>query len=101
MTSVEQYQNRTEQLAAAASAQALSVYTAYQAGRLTRDEAVSLIVAVVNQANAAAVSLADAGLSVQIEHATGIPTPATGITPTDAAERLEKAMTTILDEEQS
>ena len=59
----------------------------------------ALIVAVVNQSNAAAVSLADAGLSVQIEHATGIPTPVTGIAPTDHAERLQKAVSTILDDD--
>lgn len=100
MTSVEQHQKSTEALAAATASQALAVYSAYQAGRLTRDQAVSLIASVVNTANAAAVSLADAGLSVQIEHATGLPAPTTGITPTDDAERLHKAVDTILDEEQ-
>ncbi|GAA4294683.1 hypothetical protein [Mycobacterium paraffinicum] len=100
MTSVEQHQSRTEALAATTATQALTVYAAYQAGQLTRDQAVALIAAIVNQANAAAVSLADAGLSVQIEHATGSPAPATGITPTDAAERLHKAVDTILDEQQ-
>jgi hypothetical protein len=100
MTSVDRYQASTETLAAAAQSQALAVYTAYQAGRLTRDQAVTLIAAAVNQSNAAAVSLADAGVSVQIEHATGQPTPATGIFPTDDADRLEKAVHTIFDEDQ-
>lgn len=59
-----------------------------------------LLVAVINQATAAAVTLADAGLSVQIEHATGVPAPATGIAPTDHADRREKAVATILDEHQ-
>lgn len=99
MTNVEKYQAGTDALAAATQSQALQVYTAYQAGRITREQAVSLIAAVVNLSNAAAVSLADAGLSVQIEQATGIPTPATGIAPTDAAERLEKAVDTILGDE--
>ena len=76
------------------------MYTAYQAGRLARDQAEALIVAVVNVANAAAVTVADAGLSVQIEHATGLPTPATGIAPADGTERLQKAVHTILEEEQ-
>jgi len=100
-TSVENYQASTEALAAAAQAQALSVYTAYQAGRIAREQAVSLITAVVNTANAAAVSLADIGLSLQIEQATGIPTPPTGITPTDATERLEKAVDTILESDEN
>lgn len=97
---VDRYQAHTETLAAAAQSQALAVYAAYQAGRLTRAEAVSVIAAVINGANASAVALADAGLSVQIEYATGQPAPATGITPTDAAERLQKAVDSILDEEQ-
>jgi hypothetical protein len=101
MTSVEKYQGSTESLAATAQAQAIEVYTAYQAGQLTRDQAAALIVAVINEANAAAVSLADAGLSVQIEQVTGLPAPATGIAPTDGADRLEKAVNTILDEEQT
>lgn len=99
MTTVENYQASTEALAAAAQAQALSVYTAYQAGRIAREQAISLIAAVVNTANAAAVSLADIGLSLQIEQATGIPTPPTGIAPADATERLGKAVDTVLDEE--
>jgi hypothetical protein len=101
MTSVEAYQASTEGLAEQAQKQALAVYTAYQAGRLTREQAVTLLIAIINQANAAAVALADAGLSVQIEHATGIPAPATGILPTDDAERLQKAVTTILDDDQA
>jgi hypothetical protein len=100
MTSVENYQRSTETLAASAQFQAVAVYAAYQAGRLSRDQAVPLIVAVVNQSNAAAVSLADAALSVQIEHATGVPAPVTGISPADDTERLEKAVHTILEEEQ-
>ena len=100
MTTVEKYQTSTESLAAQAQAQAHAVYTAYQAGRLARDQAEALIVAVVNVANAAAVTVADAGLSVQIEHATGLPTPATGIAPADGTERLQKAVHTILEEEQ-
>lgn len=99
-SSVDRYQAHTETLAAAAQSQALAVYAEYQAGRLTRAQAVSLIAAVINGANSSAVALADAGLSVQIEHATGSPAPATGITPTDDAERLHKAVDTILDEEQ-
>ncbi len=100
MTSIEQHQSRTEALAAAAAAQAVTVYTAFQAGRLTRDQAEVLIAAVVNAANAAAVSLADVGLQVQIEAATGLPAPATGVIPTDDAHRLEKSVHTIFDEDQ-
>ena len=50
MTSVEKHQASTDALAASAQSQALSVYTAYQAGRLTRDQAVALIVAVAKLA---------------------------------------------------
>ncbi|WP_301149580.1 hypothetical protein [Mycobacterium simiae] len=100
MTSVEKFQASTDALAAATQAQALAVYTAYQAGRLTRDQTVSLIAAVVNQFNAAAASLADVGLSAQIEQAAGIPTPPTGIVPADSTARLEKAVNTILSEDQ-
>jgi hypothetical protein len=99
MTSVEQHQGSTESLARQAPSQALAVYTAYQAGQLSRDQAVALIVAVVNQSNAAAVSLRRRRMSAQVEHAPGIPTPATGIAPIDDAERLQKAVTTVLDED--
>ena len=89
MTSVEQYQASTESLAAQAQAQALAVYTAYQAGQITRDQALALIVTVINQSNAAAVALADAGLSVQIEQVTGSlrPPPASPQEITPSASR--------------
>lgn len=98
---VLRYQAATEALAAQTQSQALAVWTAYQSGRLARDQAVSLIAAVVNFSNASAVSLADAGISVQIEQAAGIPAPATGITPADATDRLLKAVDTILEEGQT
>ena len=57
-----------------------------------------MIAGAINRANAAAVSIADAFVAVQIEAATGTPTPATGIASRDDSPRLLKAVETILED---
>jgi hypothetical protein len=94
---VEQYQAQTETLAAGAVTQVAAVYAALQAGQITTAETRQLIAAVVATANAAASALADAFVSAQIEHATGIPTPTVGLPPRDDTERLTLATHTILN----
>ncbi|RUP03028.1 MAG: hypothetical protein EKK34_22080 [Mycobacterium sp.] len=95
---VEQYQSQTEALAAASAAQMLALYAALQAGGLAPSEAVAAMAGLVNAANAAATTLADVAVSTQIEAASGVPTPPTGIAPRDDSERLVKAVQTILDD---
>jgi hypothetical protein len=99
VTSVEDYQTRTEALAGASAARVLAVYAAYQAGQLAADQAAELISGVVNLANAGAVSLADMFIAAQIEELAGVPTPVTGAAPTDEHERLLEAVHTILSEQ--
>lgn len=72
------------------------MYAALQAGQITTSVAEQLVAAVINFANAAATTLADAYVSAQIETAAGIVTPTTGITPVDDTDRLVKAAQTIL-----
>lgn len=96
MTAVDQYQVQTEALAANTQTKVLAIWAALQAGRLTQDAAEELIAAVINRANATATTLADVFLSLQIEQASGRPTPATGLAPADDQDRLVKAANTIL-----
>jgi hypothetical protein len=98
VTITDQYQQQTATLAATSVAQVAAVYAALQAGQITTAVAEQLIAAVINTANAAASTLADAYVSAQIEQAAGIPTPTTGIPPTDDLDRLVKAAHTILSE---
>ncbi|WP_044080335.1 hypothetical protein [Mycobacterium canetti] len=97
MTVVDDYQIQTDTLAASTAARVAEVYAAMQAGHLSTEEAEELIAALVNAANAAAFSLADAYVSLQIEKAATLPAPATGIAPVDDYDRLLKAAHTILD----
>lgn len=93
---VEQYQGQTEALAAGTVAQVAAAYTALQVGQLTAAEAAQVIAATIAAANVAASTLADAFISAQIEHATGIPAPAVGVPPRDDSERLALAARTII-----
>jgi hypothetical protein len=89
-------QAQTEATAATAQAEVAEIWAAVIAGEIARDSVAALIAGVVNRANAMAVSLADVFLSVQIEAATGTPTPTTGVVPQDDSLRLGKAVETIL-----
>lgn len=95
---VDQYQQRAEELAAGTAASVLAVYAAMQAGGLPPAQAVAVIAATVNVANAAAWSLADVFTVAQVEAVTARPQPPTGVAPRDDSERLTKAVTTILDD---
>lgn len=96
MTVVEDYQAATEQLAASTQAEVRAIYLRLVSGEITREDAVLLTAAAINRANASSVTLADVYLAAQIEAATGLPTPATGVLPVDSSERLIKAVRTIL-----
>ncbi len=98
MTAVDAYQAQTESLAEATAIRVAGVYEALRAGYLTEDEAQQLIAAAVNTANATSFSLADAYIAMQIEHATGTPTPTTGVLPLDDVERLIQAVHTIFED---
>lgn len=93
----EEYQAQTAAVAATAVTQAALVYAALQAGTVTGAEAVGLIAATVNAANAAAGGLADLYVAGQVEAVTGVPTPTIGIVPVDDTERLTAAVETVLD----
>jgi len=96
--SIDDYQARTAGLADTTAIRAAAVYEALRAGYLTEAEAEQLIAATVNAANAASFSLADAYIAIQIEQATGVPAPATGVLPLDELERLIVAVHTIFDD---
>ncbi|TDK86275.1 hypothetical protein [Mycolicibacterium mucogenicum] len=98
MIAVEQYQAATEQLASQTEQAALVLYGQYRAGQLDQADTALLLAALINRANATAVSLADVWLSIQIEYLTGDPVPTVGVLPVDGSERLVKAVNTILSE---
>lgn len=98
MTVVDEYQAATDELAASSVAGVLALYAALQAGGLAPATVVPAMAAVIATANAAATTLADVGVTAQIEVASGVPTPPTGIVPRDDTERLIKAVETILDD---
>ena len=98
MTVVDDYQAQTEALAASTAAGVLALYSALQSGGLAPAVVVPAMASGIATANAAATTLADVAVSAQIEVASGIPTPPTGIAPRDDTERLTKAVQTVLDD---
>ncbi|MBX7452287.1 hypothetical protein GR927_30245 [Mycolicibacterium sp. 3033] len=96
---VEDYQLQTEELAARTAVQVASINAALQAGDLTVPDAEFLIASVVDAANNLAALLADQYVSVMVETATGTATPSTGVSPTGNEERLKKAVSTVLTED--
>ncbi|MCX2716083.1 hypothetical protein [Mycolicibacterium sp. J2] len=99
MTAVEQFQSATEQLASDTQQSALTLYGQYQVGQLDHADTALLLAALINRANASAVSLADVWLAIQIEEQTGQPVPTVGVLPKDHSERLVKAVNTVLSNE--
>lgn len=99
MTAVEDYQQRTGQLAASTVAQVAAIYAVWEAGRITTAELTALVAAAVNAANAAASTLADAYVAAHVEQFLGIPTPTVGRPPRDDTDRLVQAVRTILDDD--
>ena len=95
---VAAFQAQTQATAVAAQSEVASIWAAVIAGQISRELAAPLIAGVINRANAVAVTLGDMFLSLQIEAATGVPTPVTGIAPRDDSPRLLKAVSTILDD---
>ncbi|MCV7303113.1 hypothetical protein H7J93_26160 [Mycobacterium barrassiae] len=96
MSAVDEYQAATEQLAASAAREVLAVYADLTAERIPPGTAALWIAAAINRANAAAVTLADVWLSVQIEEQAAQPVPTVGVLPVDGSERLVKAANTVL-----
>lgn len=97
--SVEDYQAQTEALAARTAVQVASINAALQAGDITVPDAEQLIATVVDTANNLAALLADQYVSVAIETATGTATPVSGAAPADDMERLTKAVSTVLTDD--
>lgn len=100
MSAVDDYQAATEALATGTEREALAVYADVLADRIPPGEATLLLAALINRANATAVSLADVWLAVQIEEQAGQPVPTVGVLPVDDSERLVKAADTILTQAQ-
>lgn len=80
---VDEYQAQTEQLAAGSETLVLAIYAQLAAGEIETDTAVLLIAVAINRANAAAVTLSDISLAVQIEVLARRPVPAIGVVPTE------------------
>lgn len=98
MTSVEHYQELTDDLATETAAAVLTVYAAWQTAEVGPNVAAAAIATVIATANAAATTLADLFVSAQIEAQTRVPQPPTGIAPRDDTARLVKAVETIIDD---
>lgn len=96
---VEDYQVQTQALAIRTAVQVASINAALQAGDLTVPDAELLIASIVDAANNLASLLADQYVSVAIESATGAATPVSGAAPADDVERLTKAVSTVLTDD--
>ena len=93
------YQELTDDLSHESAAGVLKVYAAMQAGALGPTAATAAMAAVINTANAAAVSLAAVFVAATIEGDLRKPTPPStvAVAPVDDTERLTAAVATILD----
>jgi hypothetical protein len=100
VTAIEQFQANTDTLAEHTAEQVAQIYADLLAARIDQQTAILLIAAAINRSNAAAVSLGDAYMALQIEEQIQGVVTAVGIVPTDESERLVKAVQTILDESQ-
>ncbi|WBP93863.1 hypothetical protein O6072_22970 [Mycolicibacterium neoaurum] len=98
MSSVEHYQELTDDLATETAAAVLTVYAAMQAGTFGPNATAAAIATVIATANAAATTLADLFVATQIEAQTRVPQLPTGIAPRDDTTRLVKAVETIIDD---
>jgi len=96
VSAVEDFQTETERLADTVRQHVLALYAAHLAGEITDTDVVALIAAAINQGTSLAVALGDVWLVAQIEEQTGVAALATGVAPTDDAERLVKAVDTVL-----
>ena len=96
---VEDYQAQTEALAARTAAQVATINAALQTGDLTVPDAEQLIATVIDTANNLAALLADQYVSVVVETATGTAAPSTGVTPAGDVDRLTKAVSTVLTDD--
>jgi hypothetical protein len=75
----------------------VDLFTRWQSGDLSHDEAVALIAAVIARANGTAVALADLSLAATLMLQLGRPVAALGLLPPDGEpDRLQKAATTLL-----
>ena len=98
MTVVDDFQAQTEGLTADTQRAVLAVYAELVAGQIDNDAAVLAIAAIINNANAAAVTLGDIWLALQIEASARQPVTTIGVLPVDDSERLTKAAVTVLAE---
>lgn len=91
------YREQIRSLGELAAGQVEVIFTSWQEGRLTTQEAVDLLAAFIAGANSRAVALADLALAATLMQQMGVPVPTVGLTPpVGDAERLHKAAATIL-----
>lgn len=95
------YQDDLQQTATAVSSQVLAALAAYQAGTITLDAFVSVIVAFIQAGCLRAAALADLSLAAVLTTSTGTAIAPLGVGPGDHAldgDRLTRAARTILDD---
>lgn len=95
------YQEELEAVASETAAQVLAALAAYQAGTMTLDAFVSVVVAFVQAGNLAGATVADLSLAAVLTTSTGTAVAPLGVGPGDHAldeHRLTKATRTILDD---
>lgn len=91
------YRDTLTRLGDRTAGQVAAIIAAWEAGKITDEEAVDLIAAYVEAANNRAVALADLSLAASLTLATGKAVTAVGLTPAVGdRERLTKAATTLL-----
>lgn len=93
------YQDHIVATADEAAEQALAAFEQWEAGKITTDALVALIVAFIAAANTTTTAIADLSLAAVLTQATGTAVAPLGITrPGDETDRLSRAAVTILDE---
>lgn len=91
------YRDQLQRLGDATANRVAAVFEDYAEGRLTHDQAVALIAAIIAKANSKAVALADLSLAATLMLQLGRPVAPIGLLPpADDPERLTTAATTLL-----
>ncbi|TSE00663.1 hypothetical protein FOS14_06435 [Skermania sp. ID1734] len=91
------YRDTLVQLADDTERQALTIYSRFLAGELSRDETVAYLAAVIARGNAQAVTLADLALASELMVQLGEAVPVTGtVLPSGDTDRLTRAASTVL-----
>lgn len=89
------YHRTLERLTDDVQAKVLTVFEAWQAGRLTEDQFVQVAAVYVAQGNSRAVALADLAFAAALTVELGRPQASTGVTAADEQDRLREGLTTL------